>query len=133
MSIDYKVIGAKIREERKKKGFTQEQLAHQINISTAYMGQIERGERNSSLDIIVDIANALEITVDYILESSYAENSRYNEAMLTYNIIKMLQNRDSRDVQTAFSMLTTLFDSLETYKRRPWSNESFSSQNETGK
>lgn len=123
MVVDYEIIGAKIREERKKKGLTQEQLAQQINISTAYMGQIERGERNPSLDIIVNISNALFVTVDYILEPAYQESSRYNEAVLTYNIIKMLQNRDPRDIQTAFSMLTTLFENLESYKRRPWSNE----------
>ena len=48
--MDYKLLGKRIREERLRLGKTQESLAEEVNISTAYLGQIERGERSVTLD-----------------------------------------------------------------------------------
>jgi len=44
--MNYTQLGKRIREERKKIGLTQSKLAEDIDISDAYMGQIERGERS---------------------------------------------------------------------------------------
>lgn len=45
-----------IKHLRTKKGITQEQMAFEINISTSYLGMIERGERNISLKNICSIS-----------------------------------------------------------------------------
>lgn len=64
-AIQYKNIGLKIAYYRKKKGYTQEQLANKIGLSTVYLGQIERGNkgRSFSLETLLLIADGLE--VDY--------------------------------------------------------------------
>ena len=41
--MDYKRLGERIREERRKLGLTQAQLAEAVDISDTYMGAIERG------------------------------------------------------------------------------------------
>lgn len=41
--MDYKKLGKRIREERLRLNLTQEHLSEEIGISTAYLGQIERG------------------------------------------------------------------------------------------
>ena len=61
------LLGQRIREERKKLHLTQEQLAEKINVSTAYMGFIERGERNITLGKLTLLANVLGVSVDYLL------------------------------------------------------------------
>lgn len=43
----YKNIGLKIAYYRKKKGYTQAELAERIGMSAAYLGQIERGNRGT--------------------------------------------------------------------------------------
>ncbi|MBQ4326972.1 MAG: helix-turn-helix transcriptional regulator, partial [Clostridia bacterium] len=48
--MDYTALGKRIREERLKLNLTQEQLAEDVDLSTAYIGQIERGERRVSLE-----------------------------------------------------------------------------------
>lgn len=53
------VLGQRIREMRKVKGFTQEELAHESEIDRSYIGGVERGERNLSFDKLCEIANAL--------------------------------------------------------------------------
>jgi len=54
--LDYTFLGKRIREERLRLNLTQEHLAEEINISTAYLGQIERGERHITLDKLIPLA-----------------------------------------------------------------------------
>jgi len=66
-SNNYVSMGARIRELRKKKRLTQERLAERVDISTPFLGHIERGNRTPSLETLVRIANALETTLDVLL------------------------------------------------------------------
>lgn len=68
--MDYKKLGKRIREERKKLNLTQSQLAEAIDISDTYMGAIERGERSLTLDTLVRLVDRLGVTVDYMLSDS---------------------------------------------------------------
>lgn len=56
-------LGEHIREARKAKGLSQEQLALQAEIDRSYVGGIERGERNVSFLTLVKIAICLECDV----------------------------------------------------------------------
>lgn len=52
-------FGARVREARIARGLSQEALAHAADLDRSYMGGVERGERNVSLDNIYRIARAL--------------------------------------------------------------------------
>ncbi|TEA48088.1 XRE family transcriptional regulator [Bacillus sp. BH2] len=67
MSDFLKLIGENIRFLRKKRGLTQEELAERINLQQAYIGGVERGERNISMLTLQKIANGLEVSPDIIL------------------------------------------------------------------
>lgn len=54
-------FGKRVRQLRLEKGISQEQLADEAGIERSYMGAIERGERNPSLDKVTSIAGALKI------------------------------------------------------------------------
>lgn len=56
-------LGKRIRQLRLKKGWTQEQLAERTNRHWTYIGGIERGERNVTLQVIADIARALGVEI----------------------------------------------------------------------
>jgi len=56
-----KAFGSRLREIRKKKGFSQEGLALACGLDRTYIGGVERGERNISLINIHKIAHALGI------------------------------------------------------------------------
>tara|TARA_R110002074_G_C12148358_1_gene629926 strand:- start:253 stop:486 length:234 start_codon:yes stop_codon:yes gene_type:complete len=60
-------FGEKVREIRKKKGLSQEELAHKANLHRTYIGMIERGEKNITLINIEKIANALDIDIKELL------------------------------------------------------------------
>lgn len=56
-------LGKRVRQLRLKKGWTQEQLAERTNRHWTYIGGIERGERNVTLQVIADIARALGVEI----------------------------------------------------------------------
>lgn len=52
-------LGANLRAERIKAGLSQEALAHVAGLDRTFVGQVERGERNISIDNIAKLARAL--------------------------------------------------------------------------
>ena len=66
--MDRAILGKRLREERTRSGLTQEQTAEYINVSTAYIGLIERGERSVTLEKIILLAECFHVSVDYLLK-----------------------------------------------------------------
>jgi len=58
-----KLFGDRVRELRKSKGLSQEELAFRASVHRTYLGGIERGERNPSLKNIKSIADALGVSL----------------------------------------------------------------------
>ncbi|MFA5340115.1 MAG: helix-turn-helix transcriptional regulator [Candidatus Omnitrophota bacterium] len=58
-----KKVGNNIKLFRKRKGWSQEQLAFEADLHRAYIGQIERGEKNIGLQNLKKIAEALNTDV----------------------------------------------------------------------
>lgn len=73
--MNYIDLGRRIREERQKLNLTQEKLSEAINVSTTYIGQIERGERCPTLDTLIKICNSLGVSIDYLLHDSVFPSS----------------------------------------------------------
>ncbi len=62
-----KKIGLNFRVERTKKSLSQERFAELANVHTNYIGKVERGEQNLTVKKIVDLTNALDLSVENIL------------------------------------------------------------------
>lgn len=54
-----RILGLNIRRVRKERGLSQEALADEVGLAVTYVGQIERGQRNPTLDVIERFAKAL--------------------------------------------------------------------------
>lgn len=67
MDIDYKAVGVRIRNIRRKRQLTQEEVAEACDISTSFCGHIERGTRKASVQTLLRICEILEISIDYVL------------------------------------------------------------------
>lgn len=63
-----KIFGRKVRHYRKQKGISQEELAAASELHRTFIGAIERGERNVSLNTIEKIANALNVPAIELLK-----------------------------------------------------------------
>lgn len=93
-------LGTRIRQERLKQNLTQEQLAEKLNVSTTYMGYIERGERTLTLAKLVDLANVLDVSVDYLLMDSIPPSSPSKEKLW----IQILSSASESDQELILEM-----------------------------
>jgi len=59
-----RILGKKIKRARNEAGLTQEDLAHKVGISRAYMGYIEQGRNAPSLEVLNKIARVLKISIN---------------------------------------------------------------------
>lgn len=70
-------IGKKIRDTRKAKGYSQEDFAAQAQLGRTYMGRIERGEQNMSIQTLIQIALILNVEVKELIPALFElKNSR---------------------------------------------------------
>ncbi|QAA30358.1 helix-turn-helix domain-containing protein [Clostridium manihotivorum] len=107
--MDYIKLGQRIKEERLKSRLTQEQLAESIDISNSYIGQIERGERNLSLDTLIRLANRLGVTIDYLLQDYIS----VNDDNFIDQINQIINGRDSRQKRMALDLLKVMFSHID--------------------
>jgi transcriptional regulator with XRE-family HTH domain len=73
MSLNYKLIGQKIKESRMNNLMSQAVLAERIDMSVSYISYIETAKKKASLESLARIANVLGATVDYLL-NGYQKN-----------------------------------------------------------
>ena len=95
--MDYVGLGKRIRTQRKMLDMTQEELAAAIDVSTSFIGHIERGTRKLSVDTLVKLADALKISCDQLLQDSMdqtvsrrSNTINKNAKMLLREIVNML-------------------------------------------
>ena len=74
MKIDFITIGLRIRKLRRQKLWTQEKLSEKAEIAPDYLCRIELGKKHPSLKAILQIAHALNTTVDDLLADSPKKN-----------------------------------------------------------
>lgn len=69
--MEYKQVlvdfGLRVKEERMKKGISQEKLAELAGLHRTYIGMVERAERNLTLTNVAKIAHALNIKTKDLL------------------------------------------------------------------
>lgn len=68
--MNYQLFGKNVRKHRLQLGMRQEDLAEKVNCSPSHIGQIEHARGIPSLEVAVNIANALHITVDQLVLDS---------------------------------------------------------------
>ena len=68
-------FGKRIQKSRQFRGLTQEQLAEVLNVSRTHIAKMERGDRACSIDFLVELADALYVSTDYLLTGVASQES----------------------------------------------------------
>ena len=75
MSDIVKALGKRIRNYRTARGLSQEKLAELSGCHPTYIGQVERGEKNATIESIEKIASALHVSLSTLFEKLGEEGS----------------------------------------------------------
>jgi transcriptional regulator with XRE-family HTH domain len=86
MTLNFKLIGRRVKETRTSKLISQAELAEQINMSVPYISHIETATKQVSLKALVQIANVLGVTVDTILNGNQSNDPAEYHLELVYLI-----------------------------------------------
>ena len=89
-AIDFEKIGKRIRSLRIEKNLTQEYLSQKAGVNVSHISNIENNRVKISLSTLIAVANALDITVDYLLENEYNTDTGIDS-----EIIKKLESFDN--------------------------------------
>jgi transcriptional regulator with XRE-family HTH domain len=106
--MDYsRLFGRRLRAVRKSAKLTQEKLAEAARLNPKYLGQLERGEKRPSFDVIASLAKALRTTpATFFL----FEREETDERVLRRKIDSVLQKCSSQQLQQIHRILTALVD-----------------------
>ncbi|MEK8130878.1 helix-turn-helix transcriptional regulator [Paenibacillus filicis] len=116
-----KLIGKKIRAVRKEKGLTQVELAEKAELVYQYVGAVERGTRNISLDSLERIISALDVDIDQFLNLTSMNNNLISEEETSKGYILTLHNyllkpRSVQEIKTIHKITEDILKLLPTNK-----------------
>ena len=97
-----KRVGKAIKQIRKKRELSQYQLAHESGISQQHISNLENGKRLPRIDVILSLANALNVTVNDILkEAQIMPGDLYDglEAGQLYQMFRQLSDDERSKVE----------------------------------
>ncbi|SFM48072.1 Helix-turn-helix [Paenibacillus sp. 1_12] len=97
MSKLSKHVGVKVRNLRKNRGLTQEQLGELVELPQSYIGGIERGEKNISLETLERIVETLRVEPSDLFSGYDLTNSQYERSKLldsTYLLIEQCSDKE---------------------------------------
>ena len=84
--INYKKIGDRIRQYRSIRGITQEELAYMIGSSSAYICNVELGKKKPSLQMLSEIADAMNLTVnDFLYDRKPSDTDSITDILALFN------------------------------------------------
>lgn len=115
MSVIRKVVGANIRHYRKKKNLTQAQLAELVNSADAYIGSIERGEANFTMETLERICTGLQVDVENLFKPISIQPLNKSETVTI--ISRKLNGLSDEEVETVNDVVEILIKSFESHKQ----------------
>lgn len=98
MAVNNKDLGARIKKKRTEKHMSQDALGKAVFVNNEHISRIESGKINLSVDLLVLIANALDVSADDLLQDSLLHPGSHANA----EIIKLLLdcNHDEKAILT---------------------------------
>lgn len=113
MALLQQQIGSRIKTLRRLKGYTQAELAELTQMSTNYIGYVERGERTISLQALEQIAHTLGVEISaFFLFSGREKSGRLRrldrKEKLIGKFAAFLKNADGEDVRLLFKFAKRL-------------------------
>lgn len=103
MKLD--TIGKNIRKFREIKKLRQEDLAEKTDLTTNYIGMIERGEKIPSLETFINILNSLGVSADMVLSDVLDNGYTVNDSLLNEKLEKLVPEDRNRIYEVIDTMM----------------------------
>ena len=104
-TLNYEQLGKRIKQVRKMKALSQNALAEKAGLTPNFIAKIEGNNTSISLKTLVSIANALEISIDYLFLNDTNMLKQGKKTSTDLFIDNMLQNFSKSDKELLIDMI----------------------------
>ena len=101
------LLGQRIREQRKEKGWTIEQFAERVELSANYVGDLERGVKIPKLETFIRIVEVLGVSADVLIRDSVPSASHVADDELSKKLSKLTPGQKKAAIDILNATLTT--------------------------
>lgn len=98
MSEIAKIVGQRLRQRRQELGYSQELTSEKAGLHPTYIGQVERGEKNATIESIEKICIALDFPLEDLFDKIIATDSTSNTARKCYDLIISQPMKDQENL-----------------------------------
>lgn len=102
-----KIVGERIRFYRKERGLSQEELAFRASLHNTYIGQLERGEKNATIESLAKVCAALDITLAELINNDETNQPKVLSFELE-QIVGLLKGRSRKDQRAVLTFIESL-------------------------
>ncbi len=102
MSDIAKTVGKRLRGYRTSNGLSQEKLAEKAGLHPTYIGQVERGEKNLTIESLEKITKALDIPMASVFEKIEDRRDESNFSLKAYDL---LSHKNAADREKLYNIL----------------------------
>ena len=114
MKVDYVLLGMRIKEQRQRRTLTQQQLAEKVNLTPGFISRIETGNKKPSLEVLLSICAALNITLnDLLVGNQISQESDYNE-----EVTELLSHCDELEKRLTFEIIKAVCKIIQKSKEK---------------
>ena len=92
------IIGQRLRQRRQELGYSQELTSEKAGLHPTYIGQVERGEKNATIESIEKICIALDLPMEDLFNKIITTNSKYRTAQKCYDLIISQPMKDQENL-----------------------------------
>jgi transcriptional regulator with XRE-family HTH domain len=112
MSMNFKIIGRRVKEARTLNQMSQAELAERVGMSVSYISYIETAKKKASLEVLVQIVDVLGVTMDYLLIGNQTNDS---SAYWT-DLMELIEDCSSYEKQIIYDIALATKNSLHENK-----------------
>ena len=92
------IVGQRLRLRRQELGYSQELASEKAGLHPTYIGQVERGEKNATIESIEKICIALDLPMEDLFNKIVATNSKCRTAQKCYDLIISQPTEDQENL-----------------------------------
>lgn len=102
-------LGSKIKSLRKERNLSQDELAEKINIDGRQISRYENDKMNPSIDVLIKLAEAFNISVDYLLFSDIPKKPLRQKYTSIIEKLELIENMSNEDQQAFMIFLDSIY------------------------
>lgn len=106
MSNQKELLGKRIKELRKQKGYTQDYLAEKLKIEPRQLSKLETGKHYPSFETIIALLETFDITFEELISFEHLNSA--NDIRKTF--LKDIENIDDNKIQSVYKILRVLIN-----------------------